>query len=60
MKLDVTYVDGTENDPKQRKPVIDKAKERLGWEPFVSLKWGLLETLNHFGLALKQEEELEK
>ena len=60
MRLDVTYVDGTENDPKQRKPVIDKAKERLGWEPFVSLKWGLLETLNHFGLALKQEEELEK
>ncbi len=37
-----------ENDPKQRRPDISKAKELLGWEPRVSLDVGLRETLGWF------------
>ena len=34
-----------ENDPKQRKPDISRAKELLGWEPQVSLEQGLAPTI---------------
>ena len=47
------YVDATENDPKQRKPVIDKAMEKLGWEPNVYLEEGLKRTMEYF-LSLHQ------
>lgn len=43
-----------ENDPKQRRPDITKAKKDLGWEPKVSLEDGLAECLNYF----KEELEL--
>jgi UDP-glucuronate decarboxylase len=36
------------DDPKQRKPVITKAKEQLGWEPKVQLEDGLKETIAYF------------
>ena len=36
-----------ENDPKQRRPNIEKAKKLLGWQPQVSLEKGLLELI-HF------------
>jgi UDP-glucuronate decarboxylase len=34
-----------EDDPKVRRPVIDKAKELLGWEPVITLEAGLNETI---------------
>jgi UDP-glucuronate decarboxylase len=46
--LSVTYLDSTENDPKQRKPDIRKAQSRLGFEPCIDLLSGLKSTLNHF------------
>jgi UDP-glucuronate decarboxylase len=40
------------DDPKQRQPDIRIAKERLKWEPKVSLEDGLVETIEYFRKAL--------
>ena len=36
------------DDPRQRRPDITRARERLGWEPKVSLADGLRETIAYF------------
>lgn len=36
------------DDPLQRKPVIDLAKEELDWEPHISLKEGLKATIEYY------------
>lgn len=36
------------DDPTQRKPVIDKAKDLLGWEPSIQLREGLQRTIAYF------------
>lgn len=40
------------DDPKQRQPDISLAKEKLGWEPKVLLKEGLIKTIDYFDKAL--------
>jgi dTDP-glucose 4,6-dehydratase len=37
-----------QDDPRQRRPDISKARELLGWEPVVSLDEGLKETIAYF------------
>jgi len=37
-----------QDDPKQRRPDITRAREKLGWEPKVPLEEGLVETLAYF------------
>jgi UDP-glucuronate decarboxylase len=37
-----------EDDPKQRKPNIEKARKLLGWEPEVALAEGLKKTVTYF------------
>ncbi len=37
-----------EDDPRQRKPDISKAKGLLGWEPKITLREGLLRTIRYF------------
>jgi len=37
-----------QDDPKQRRPDITQAKEKLGWEPKVSLEEGLKPTIKYF------------
>lgn len=44
----VEYLKETENDPKCRKPVIDKAQEILGWIPTIGLEEGLISTIEFF------------
>ena len=36
------------DDPKQRQPIITRAKEDLGWEPKVGLSEGLVPTIRYF------------
>jgi UDP-glucuronate decarboxylase len=42
-----------QDDPKQRQPNISLAKEKLGWEPQVSLDDGLKRTVEYFRNLLK-------
>jgi len=42
-----------EDDPKQRRPDITLAREKLGWEPAVSVKEGLLKTIKYFEKELR-------
>ena len=39
--LIIKYLPSTENDPKCRKPIIDKANEKLNWFPKILLEEGL-------------------
>lgn len=43
------------DDPKQRKPAIDKAKRELGWAPKVELRQGLTHTIRYFDELLTQQ-----
>jgi UDP-glucuronate decarboxylase len=42
-----------QDDPMQRKPVIELAKKELDWEPKVDLKTGLAKTIHYFDQLLK-------
>lgn len=42
------YLPLPEDDPLQRKPVIEKAKKLLGWSPKVNLEKGLENTIHYF------------
>jgi UDP-glucuronate decarboxylase len=44
-----------QDDPMQRKPVIDLAKKELDWEPTVNLESGLIKTIAYFDKLLKEE-----
>jgi dTDP-glucose 4,6-dehydratase len=51
-KSEIVFQELPEDDPKQRKPDIAKARAVLGWEPRVPLEEGLRETVAYFrGLA---------
>ena len=47
-KSKLVYQPLPEDDPTQRQPVIDLARERLGWEPTVALRDGLQKTIDWF------------
>ena len=44
------------DDPRQRKPDIHLAKEKLGWSPRIELKEGLKESVSYFDQLLKNRE----
>lgn len=47
-KSKLTYMPLPGDDPLQRQPVIEKAKEKLGWEPTIPLEKGLKKTIKYF------------
>lgn len=47
-KSKIVYKNLPEDDPKQRRPDITKAKKILKWEPKVNLTQGLTETIKYF------------
>ena len=42
------------DDPKQRQPDISLARDRLGWEPTVALREGLVRTIAYFETVLEK------
>ncbi|QFY61473.1 SDR family oxidoreductase [Rhizobium grahamii] len=43
------------DDPKRRKPDISKAKDLLGWKPEISLREGLIRTIEYFDRELRKQ-----
>ena len=52
-KSKIIYKRLPEDDPKQRQPDIALAKGKLGWEPKIKLKEGLLKTIEYFRRIIK-------
>jgi len=52
-KSKITYQPLPEDDPKQRRPDITKAKNLLSWQPEISLEEGLKKTIGYFKAKLK-------
>lgn len=47
-KSTIVYMDLPQDDPRQRRPVIARAKLALDWEPTINLDQGLEWTINYF------------
>jgi dTDP-glucose 4,6-dehydratase len=45
-----------QDDPKQRRPDISKARRLLGWEPKIDLEQGLKLSMEYFTKAIELEE----
>ena len=52
----INYTDLPENDPRRRKPNIDKAKSILNWQPRTDLQSGLKKTIAYFEEELRSED----
>jgi UDP-glucuronate decarboxylase len=53
-KSKIVYRDLPQDDPKQRKPEIYLAKEKLNWEPRVGLEEGLKKVVEYFRGVIKE------
>jgi UDP-glucuronate decarboxylase len=53
-KSELIFEDLPQDDPKQRRPDITKAKEQLNWEPSIPLRDGLAKTVEYFEGRLKE------
>ncbi len=53
-KSKIIFEDLPQDDPRQRQPDITLAKEKLGWEPKISLREGLVPTIEYFDNFLKK------
>ena len=51
-RVNIQFVPLPQDDPRQRKPDISLARAELGWEPKISLKDGLKETVAYFRKTL--------
>lgn len=54
-KSKITFMPLPEDDPKQRRPDITKAKTLLGWEPKIDLETGLRLSMDYFQKSLELE-----
>jgi dTDP-glucose 4,6-dehydratase len=54
-KSQIVYEPLPQDDPKQRRPDITKARTLLGWEPKIQLEEGLRLSLDYFKKAVEQE-----
>ncbi len=56
-KSGLVYKPAASDDPMQRKPVIDKAKQILNWEPGIQLREGLMRTIEYFDTIINTAQE---
>ena len=49
-KSKIVYMPLPQDDPTQRKPVIELAKKELDWEPTIALQDGLVKTIEYFNV----------
>jgi dTDP-glucose 4,6-dehydratase len=54
-KSKIAYEPLPQDDPKQRRPDIIKARQLLGWEPEIDLETGLRMSLDYFRKAVTEE-----
>lgn len=54
-RSDVVYKPLPDDDPAQRQPLIDLAREKLGWEPKIELEQGLIPTIKYFERELSRQ-----
>jgi dTDP-glucose 4,6-dehydratase len=54
-KSQIRYEPLPQDDPKQRRPDITKARQLLQWEPKIDLETGLRNSLNYFEKAVSDE-----
>jgi len=54
-KSKICYEPLPQDDPKQRRPDITKARQLLGWEPRIDLETGLRKSLDYFTKAVAEE-----
>jgi dTDP-glucose 4,6-dehydratase len=54
----IRYEDLPQDDPKQRRPDITKARQLLGWEPKIDLEAGLRLSVDYFRKAVAEETAL--
>lgn len=59
-KSKIIYLEKPVDDPRCRCPNIDKAREKLGWKPVVTLEKGLKITIAHFDKLLSAEKRRDK
>jgi len=50
---EINFEDLPQDDPRQRKPDISKAKSSLGWEPKITLEEGIVRTVAYFRRELR-------
>lgn len=55
---EVRFLEKTQDDPSKRRPNISLAKEKLGWEPKVSVEEGLSKTVSYFQQVLDEAGEI--
>jgi UDP-glucuronate decarboxylase len=51
-KSKLTFMPLPQDDPLQRKPIIELAKNELSWEPKIALKEGLISTIDYFSKTI--------
>ena len=54
-KSKIIYLEKPVDDPRCRRPNIDKARRKLGWKPITTLEQGLKKTIVHFDGLLSGE-----
>lgn len=55
---EIRFLEATQDDPSKRKPDISMAKNKLGWQPRVTVENGLIQTIKYFQGVLDEAGEI--